>query len=69
MVNNEWEAWEAYTIGNRKEIGVSQLHIEQEKLNNDSTREYISAIMGDGNHFIFRPGHSHYDEIRTKATK
>ena len=63
----EWEAWAEYNTGKRKNIGVARLRIEQETLGNGSTREYISAIMGDGNHFIFRPGHPQYEEIKSRA--
>ncbi len=69
MANQEWEAWEAYTVGNRKEIGVSHLSIQSEPLNDGSRREYISAHMGDGNHYIFRPEHPQYEEIKAKASK
>jgi hypothetical protein len=69
QVQQEWEAWQAYTVGNRKEIGVSYLFVGHELLNNGSEREYISMHGGDGNHFIFRPGHSQYEEIKAKAAQ
>ena len=69
MTQKEWEAYEAYTTGNRKDIGFNRFHIESETLGNGSRREYISAIANDGNHYIFRPGHPHYEDMKRQATR
>ena len=68
MANNEWEAYEAYTTGNRSHIGFNRFYLESEALGNGERREYISAIANDGNHYIFRPGHPQYEEIKAKAS-
>lgn len=67
MATKEWEAYEAYTTGNRSHIGFNRFHLMSETLGDGSSREYISAIANDGNHYIFRPGHPHYDVMKRKA--
>lgn len=69
MAERKWEAWEAYTTGNRKEIGVHDVVIDHEPINNGGEREYLSATMNDGNYYIIRPGHPQYEEIKSQATK
>lgn len=66
-LSNEWEAYEAYTVGNRKDVGWNHFHLESEPLNDGTRREYISAFGNDGNHYIFRPGHPHYEEMKSQA--